>query len=76
MGPTTAQGALATNIATYNKDKGWGGWNGARFSDPDIDALIDQAAVMVDLAERDKILQKTNMMVQEKLCLDPAALRH
>jgi peptide/nickel transport system substrate-binding protein len=62
---------ISTNIATYNKDKGWGGWNGARFSDPEIDALMDQAAVMVDLTERDKILQKANQMVQEKLGLIP-----
>jgi peptide/nickel transport system substrate-binding protein len=62
---------ISTNLATYNKEKGWGGWNGARFSAPEIDALMDQAAVMVDLAERDKILQKAHVVIQEKVALIP-----
>lgn len=62
---------ISTNLATYNKEKGWGGWNGARFSDPEIDALMDQAAVMVDLAERDKLLQKAHVVIQEKVPFIP-----
>jgi len=62
---------IGTNLATYNKDKGWGGWNGARFSDPELDALMDQAAVMVDLTQRDKLLQKANLLAQEKVALIP-----
>ena len=66
-GASDSARGIGTNLASYNKDKGWGGWNGARFSDPEIDGLMDKAAVMVDLAERDKILQKARRTVQEKL---------
>jgi peptide/nickel transport system substrate-binding protein len=62
---------IGTNLATYNKDKGWGGWNGARFSDPDIDGLMDKAAVMVNLTERDKILQQAHVLIQERVPLIP-----
>lgn len=58
---------LMTNIQTYDSEKGSGGWNGARFSDPEIDALVDKAATIVDLDERDKILQKANQLVFEKV---------
>jgi peptide/nickel transport system substrate-binding protein len=32
---------------------------------------MDQAAVMVDLAERDKILQKAHVVIQEKVPMIP-----
>jgi len=62
---------LMTNIVTYNKEKGSGGWNGARFSSPEIDALVDKAAVTVNPAERDAILRRANRMVQDQVALIP-----
>jgi len=62
---------LMTNIQTYDSEKGSGGWNGARFSDSEIDAIIDKAATIVDLKERDILLQKANQLVKEKIPVIP-----
>jgi peptide/nickel transport system substrate-binding protein len=62
---------ITTNLASYNKEKGWGGWNGARFSDAELDAMMDKAAAMVNLTERDKLLQQAQVLIQEKVPLIP-----
>lgn len=49
-------------IHTYDKDRGFGEWNGTRFSDPEIDKLLESTADMVDMAERKAALQKLNKM--------------
>ena len=49
-------------IHTYDKEKGVGEWNGTRFSDPDIDALLESTADMVDMAEREAALKNLNKM--------------
>ena len=62
---------LMTNIVTFDSEKGTGGWNGARFSDPEIDAVIEKAASIIDLKERDKVLQHANELVLEKVPVIP-----
>ncbi|HWU36676.1 MAG TPA: ABC transporter substrate-binding protein, partial [Candidatus Acidoferrum sp.] len=62
---------LTTNVVTYNKEKGSGGWNGARFSSPEIDALVEKAGVTVNLAERDTILRQANRLVQDQVAVIP-----
>lgn len=54
---------------TYSKlahsrdtEKGYGGLNGADYSDPEIDALLEATFEMTDVAEREKALQKLNRM--------------
>jgi peptide/nickel transport system substrate-binding protein len=47
---------------TRDKEKGFGGLNGANFSDPDIDALLESTASIVDQAKRKKVLQDLNKM--------------
>ena len=49
-------------IHTYDKEKGYGAWNGTRFSDPDIDRLLEKTARIVDQAERRKALQELNRL--------------
>ena len=49
-------------IHTYDEEKGVGAWNGTRFSDPEIDALLASTADMVDIAQREAALQKLNKM--------------
>ncbi len=47
---------------TRDKERGFGELNGAAYSDPDIDKLIESANVMVDAAQREKALQDLNKM--------------
>ncbi|MEO3428988.1 ABC transporter substrate-binding protein [Pelagibius sp. CAU 1746] len=54
---------LRALVATRNKDKGYGGTNRGRYSNPDLDALIDQALATVDDDKREKILQQASGVV-------------
>lgn len=47
---------------TRDEEKGYGELNGAVFSDPDIDQLLEHTFDIVDVAERGKALQKLNKM--------------
>lgn len=54
---------LRALVATRNSDKGYGGTNRGRYSNPDLDALIDQALATVDNDKREKILQQASGLV-------------
>ena len=47
---------------TRDRERGFGELNGANYSDPEIDALIESANVMLDYNERAKALQELNRM--------------
>ncbi len=47
---------------TRDEEEGYGGLNGANYSDPDIDALLESTFDMVDVDEREKALQELNRM--------------
>jgi peptide/nickel transport system substrate-binding protein len=47
---------------TRDQDKGYGELNGANYSDPDIDKLLDSTAEIVDPVKRGKVLQDLNKM--------------
>ena len=47
---------------TRDKERGFGELNGASYSDPEIDKLIESTAVMQDAKEREKALQDLNKM--------------
>lgn len=47
---------------TRDRERGFGELNGASYSDPEIDALIESTAVMLDYNEREKALQELNRM--------------
>jgi len=47
---------------TRDEEKGMGVFNGAAFSDPDIDRLLESTADIVDPAQREKTLQALNKM--------------
>lgn len=42
--------------------RGFGELNGANFSDPEIDKLLESTADIIDIAEREKVLQQLNKM--------------
>ena len=47
---------------TRDHEKGFGELNGANYSDPDIDKLLESTADIVDPAKRGKVLQDLNKM--------------
>lgn len=59
-------------IHTYDADKGYGTWNGARFSDPTIDILLEGTSDIVDREMRAKVLQDLNKItMRDKLAWIP-----
>jgi peptide/nickel transport system substrate-binding protein len=47
---------------TRNEEKGFGGLNGAAYSDSELDKLLQSTAEIVDPQERGKVLQQLNKM--------------
>ena len=47
---------------TRDPDRGFGEWNGANFSDAEIDKLLESTADIVNPQERGKVLQQLNKM--------------
>jgi peptide/nickel transport system substrate-binding protein len=45
-----------------DEEKGFGGLNGAAYSDPELDKLLESTADIIDPQERGKVLQKLNHM--------------
>jgi peptide/nickel transport system substrate-binding protein len=54
---------LRALVATKNKEKGYGGTNAGRYSNPEMDALIDQALATVDDDKREALLQQASQVV-------------
>ncbi|MCE9642254.1 MAG: ABC transporter substrate-binding protein [Betaproteobacteria bacterium] len=54
---------LRSLIATYNPAKGLGTWNWGRYTNPAMDALLEQGLATVDNAKRDKLLQQATELV-------------
>ena len=53
-----ASSPLKALLATYSKEKGMGSSNRGRYSNPKMDALLEQALSTVDDAKREKLLQQ------------------
>ena len=53
-----ASSPLKALLATFNKDKGMGTSNRGRYSNPRMDALLEQGLATVDDAQREKLLQQ------------------
>ena len=53
-----ASSPLKALLATYSTEKGMGASNRGRYSNPKMDALLDQALATVDDARREKLLQQ------------------
>ena len=48
---------------TRDPDRGMGEWNGANFSDPEIDKLLQSTADIVDPKERGEVLKKLKIII-------------
>jgi peptide/nickel transport system substrate-binding protein len=62
---------LRSLVATRNTDKGWGSTNIARFSDPGLDALLEQALVTIDDTKRRVMLAEASKRSMEKMGVVP-----
>jgi len=62
---------LIALIATPDKDKGMGGTNRGRYSNPELDALIEQALGTVDDAAREKLLQQASALAMDDYAILP-----
>jgi peptide/nickel transport system substrate-binding protein len=57
-GTGEASSPLKSLLATYDPSKGWGPSNRGRYSNPKLDALLDEALRTIDSAKREKLLQE------------------
>ncbi|MEK9905859.1 MAG: ABC transporter substrate-binding protein, partial [Rhodospirillales bacterium] len=56
---------------TYDKSKGFGSSNRGRYSDPAVDAVIEEALRTVDDAKRQDLLAKATEMAIENVAIIP-----
>jgi len=53
---------LDANVHTYDPETGYGRYNGGRYSDPEVDGLIEKSATIIDADERLEILHEITQM--------------
>jgi peptide/nickel transport system substrate-binding protein len=66
-----ASNPLRSLVATFDAAKGRGAVNRGRYSNPVLDALIDQAVTIADDGAREKALMAATRMVMEDVALIP-----
>jgi len=47
---------LDANVHTYNPELGYGRYNGGRYSNPEVDAMIEKSASILDPEEREQLM--------------------
>jgi peptide/nickel transport system substrate-binding protein len=62
-----ASSPLKALLATFNRDKGMGTANRGRYSNPKMDAVLDQALATVDDAKRERLLQQATEIAMADL---------
>jgi peptide/nickel transport system substrate-binding protein len=70
-GTGEASSPLKSLIATHDPDRGMGASNRGRYSNPEVDRLIDEALATVDDASREKLLQDATKMAMEDYAIIP-----
>ena len=70
-GSGEASSPLKSLIHTYNADKGFGSSNRGRHSDPETDALIEEALRTVDDAKRQDLLARATERAIENVAIIP-----
>jgi peptide/nickel transport system substrate-binding protein len=66
-----ASSPLRSLTATVSRDKGWGGSNGGRYSNPAADAKLDAALAELDDAKREALLQDATRITMEDVGIMP-----
>jgi len=67
---------LKALLATFNKDKGMGATNRGRYSNPAMDAVLEQALATVEDAKREKLLQQATELAVNDLGVIPLYHQH
>jgi peptide/nickel transport system substrate-binding protein len=62
---------LRNLIATWDRERGWGASNRGRYSNPEIDRMIEAAMGELDDAKREKLLQDTQRRAFEDVAIIP-----
>jgi peptide/nickel transport system substrate-binding protein len=57
--------------ASWNRERGWGASNRGRYSNPQLDQMIEQALAELDDARREKILQDAQRLAIEDVAIIP-----
>jgi peptide/nickel transport system substrate-binding protein len=70
-GTGEASSPLKSLLHTYNKDRGYGAANRGRYSNPEVDKLVEDALATVDDAAREKMLQKATELAIGDLGIIP-----
>lgn len=70
-GSGEASSPLKSLIHTYDKDKGYGASNRGRYSNPDVDALIEKALATVNDDDRAELLAQATEAAIEDLAIIP-----
>jgi len=63
--------SLRALVATQNKDRGWGVSNFGKYSDPELDKLIDEAMVTVDTTKRAALLAQASKRSIDEMAAVP-----
>ncbi len=62
---------LRNLVATYDREKGWGASNRGRYSNPELDRMIEAALKEMDDAKREKLLQDAQRLAMEDVAIIP-----
>lgn len=62
---------LITQLGSYDKERGIGNSNAGRYSNPDLDALLEQASVTMDDAERARLVEGADLMAMQDFAILP-----
>lgn len=62
---------LKALLATRDSDKGFGGTNRGRYSNPEFDAVLENALATVDDAERERLLQEASAVAMADYAMLP-----
>jgi peptide/nickel transport system substrate-binding protein len=62
---------LRNLIATWDRERGWGPSNRGRYSNPEIDRMIEAAVAEMDDSKREKILQDAQRRAFEDVAIIP-----
>ena len=71
-----ASSPLKALLATFSKEKGMGTANRGRYSNPKMDALLEQALTIVNDAKRERVLQQATELAVSDLGIIPLYHQH
>src|SRR5690606_38418710 len=70
-GSLAADMALRSLLATANPDRGYGAWNWAGYSNPKLDALVQQSLSTVDSDKREAIAREAVALAAQDVAIIP-----